>query len=181
VGKRTIAERRTWNRCEPGIENCKLLRQCRDDWQVVGIEVVHDSPRHFHILSLAVIALDEPVHRWNTSWRRIEIKNLMIDVRKVVLRIGIELSLIQRLRLDQHLIAVGVQIRFVAGQPLDRRVDLLQPPEHVVEGPVLHHQNNEVFEIVETSWRHRINYLVGSNRPHCDRTFRVEASDGTFG
>src|SRR5262249_43922557 len=123
------------------------------------LEVIHDLARVQDIPALTEVALHKPAHRWNPVWRHAAVENLQVDSGEVMIRIRIELSLIRRLRFDWRGVSGRIQVRFAASQSFDSRIDRLEPTQHVIEGSVLHHQDDDVFELVETS-RHEPSSLT---------------------
>ena len=68
--------------------------------------------------------------------------------------IGIELSLILRLRLDLDGPAVDVGVAFSPGQAVNAAhavdgVHAVQAPQHVIERAVLHYENHEMLQCVQ--------------------------------
>ncbi len=64
--------------------------------------------------------------------------------------IGVELALELRERLRRSRLAARVRIGLRAVEPVDPRVGRFQRAEHVIERAVLHHQDDDVFQFVET-------------------------------
>src|SRR4029077_6474850 len=99
---------------------------------------------------LVEVAGDEALHAGHVA----TVEDLLVDRRKVVVRVRRELALILGLRRDLPDRSGCVRVRFVAAQPVDRIVLFEEPAEHVIERAVLHHEHDEMFEIVE-AWRHK--------------------------
>ena len=76
----------------------------------------------------------------------IAIEDLLIDGRKSVIGIGIKLALKLGERLHEDLIALSVGVPLRPIHSIDLRVYRLQRPQHVVEGAVLHHEDDDVFQ-----------------------------------
>ena len=61
----------------------------------------------------------------------------------MMIRIRIELALKLRQGLHFRRFVAGIEIGLGAGQPIDARILFLQRAQHVVERPVLHHQDHD--------------------------------------
>ncbi len=72
--------------------------------------------------------------------------------------VGIELALVLGQGLDRGSTTGGVGIRFRSGEAIDVGVVGVERSEHVVEGAVLHHQHDDVFQLLDSR--------VGSIRRH---------------
>lgn len=68
----------------------------------------------------------------------------------MMIRIWLQLALKIRLWLRLDLCAGRVRIAEVAGDTVDRGIHCLKRTEHVVEGAVFHHENNDVLELIQT-------------------------------
>jgi hypothetical protein len=106
-----------------------------------------------YVLPLLEIALDKPLHlrRPIVHAQRIA-EDLQIRALPRMVGIGIQFALCRRRRLHRLLVAVRVRIGLVAVQSVQRRPILLEIAQHVVERPVLHHQHNDMFELVQSRW-----------------------------
>ena len=62
----------------------------------------------------------------------------------------VELVLIVGERLDLNHSAGGIRIRFIASQTINARIFRLQRTQHVIKGAVLHHQHNDVLQVVQS-------------------------------
>ena len=98
-----------------------------------------------HVLPFAEVVGDETLHRRDVS----TVEDLLIHIDEVVTGIGIELALVLRAILNRDDGARGVRVAFVPGQSVDARIRGLERPEHVVERAILHHQHDEVLEVVQ--------------------------------
>ena len=87
--------------------------------------------------------------------KREDFNNDKVDAGEVVVRVGVELPLIRCARLGRCALSCGVEVEEVlAREPVDPCVLGIEPTEHVVEGPVLEHEHDDVFELVQTGWWH---------------------------
>lgn len=72
--------------------------------------------------------------------------------------IGVELALIFGLRQNGDLGSGGIGIGFVAGETVNGGMLGFECSEHVIEGAVLHHENDDMFELLDPGfgpvWRH---------------------------
>src|SRR5579884_1247872 len=101
-----------------------------------------------HVVAFLKIALNEAFHgRWGRRAGGAEVK-LLMNGGEMVIGIGVELALKLRLRLDPDGLVGGVEVGLLAGKSVDVRVHGPERPKHVIEGPVLHHKNDNVPEIV---------------------------------
>ena len=66
-------------------------------------------------------------------------ENLLIHGGKMVIGIGVELALIQRVRLHHHRRPVCVRISLGSGKAIDASILRRQSAQHMVERAVLHH------------------------------------------
>jgi hypothetical protein len=69
----------------------------------------------------------------------------------MVVRVGIELTL--KISFGQGLDygSIGVRVTELVSDPVNARVDSCERTEHMVKGTVLHHQNDDVFELIQPS------------------------------
>jgi hypothetical protein len=72
----------------------------------------------------------------------------------MVIGIWIELALELSFLLNVDGGPVGIGIGLISCKPIDLGLFLLQRPQHMVKRPVLHHQHNNVFQVVQPG-RHR--------------------------
>lgn len=111
------------------------------------------------VLLLVVIAANEALHggRERRALRGIA-EDLEIDGSEVMIGIGIELALVFSLGKDVDLGPGGVGIGLVAGEAIDGGILCFEPAEHVVEGTILHHKNDDMLEFFDSGfgsvWRH---------------------------
>jgi hypothetical protein len=122
---------------------------------------------------LVEVAGNEALH----ARHRAAVEDLKVDGREVVVRIGRELALILGFRLHLHDLSRRIGIGFGAAKAVDGVVLLKEPAEHVVERAVLHHQHDEVLEIVEAWRRHKASaprLRVG------ERAILARSADETF-
>jgi hypothetical protein len=68
----------------------------------------------------------------------------------VVVGIGIKLALIFGRGRDRHRHSRRIWIRFLPGQAVDFRPGGVQRAQHVIERAVLHHQNDDVLQILDS-------------------------------
>jgi hypothetical protein len=73
---------------------------------------------------------------------------LQVNTGEVVVRVGIKLALKLREGLNFDRIASSIRIAFIAGQTVNTRILRLQSAQHVVEGAVFHHEDDNVLEII---------------------------------
>ena len=153
MGECAIADRRARNRREPSVEYGELRGERRQYRQLVRREIRHDVVGFVYIVGLREVVLHESLHvalsprsLWGT------VKNLHVHAREMVIWVRVQLALEFCVRTDRYRVFVRVGIRLVPGEPIDARIFLLpvlhdqaQSAEHVVEGAVLHHQNDKVF------------------------------------
>jgi hypothetical protein len=78
------------------------------------------------------------------------VEYLQVDGGEMMVWIGVELALVLGERLDLDQGAGGVGIGLVASEAVDVRVSGFECAEHVVEGSVLHHENNDVLEALNS-------------------------------
>lgn len=111
------------------------------------------------VLLLVVIAANEALHggRERRPLRGIA-EDLEINGGEVMIGIGIELALIFGERKDWDLGSGGVGIGLITGEAVDGGVLGLEPAEHVVEGAILHHENDDMLEVFDSGfgsvWSH---------------------------
>src|ERR1022692_2238874 len=120
-------------------------------------EAVHDVVRVRNVVLLLVIRLDEALHVGSGGAGIAE--NLQVHVRIVVPRIGLELALIFRQRLDRRQRAGGVGIRLGAVHSVDAGILRHHVPEQMIEGTVFHHQHDDVLELVDSGLGHQMGPL----------------------
>lgn len=98
-----------------------------------------------YVLLLLEIVLHEALHAGDARVAMVAVEDLLVHSREGVVWIGIKLALklCERLREDLVAPCVGVPLRPV--DPINLGVDRFQRPEHVVEGAVFHHENDNVF------------------------------------
>jgi hypothetical protein len=125
------------------------LRERLQHGKLAVREVVHDLARVVYVLLLVVIALHKSIHRRDggRSWG--SVVQLLVHCRKVVIRIGIELALPLRQRHHLRGFICRVEVALVSREAVDPGIDCLQRPEHVVKGAVLHHQYDDVLQVVQ--------------------------------
>src|SRR5262249_43397119 len=104
-----------------------------------------------HIPLLIVVALHKAAHGGFRGRTSIAKKELLVDGFEVVIGVGVELALKLRFGLDLYRFVCCIEIRFVTGEAIDRGVFSLESSEHVVEGAILHHQDDDVFQCVQSS------------------------------
>ena len=66
--------------------------------------------------------------------------------------VGIKLALELGERLDLGRLVGGIGIRFGSGKAVNIGILCLQGSEHVVERSILHHQDDDVGQIIKASW-----------------------------
>ena len=72
-------------------------------------------------------------------------EDLEIDGWKVMIGVGIELALELRIGCGFDGFAGCVEVELAAGEAVDGWVHAMESSEHVVEGTVLHHEDDDVF------------------------------------
>ncbi len=111
------------------------------------------------VLLLVVIAANEALHggRERRTLRGIA-EDLEIDGGEVMVGVGIELALVFSFGKDVDLGSGGVGIGLVAGEAVDGGILGFESAEHVVEGAVLHHENDDMLEVFDSGfgsvWSH---------------------------
>jgi len=65
-------------------------------------------------------------------------------------RVGIELALELGLRRDLGRFVGRVRIGLIAGEAVDSGIFGVESPQHMIKGAVLHHEYNDVLEIVQS-------------------------------
>src|SRR5207302_3310483 len=78
-------------------------------------------------------------------------EQLLVNRREVMIRIGIELPLEGSLRLYLGRLIGGIGIGLVALEAIDAVVLGIESAQHVVERAVLHHQDDDVFQVIQSS------------------------------
>lgn len=112
------------------------------------MEAVHDSLGHGSCLVHLISLLSEAVHR---SRRRLSCvvvgaEDLLADGLERVARVGVHIvGPVREEYSGRGRVGDGEPVRLGAGDAVDGRVEPLHPPQHVVEGPVLHHYHHHVF------------------------------------
>ena len=105
-----------------------------------------------YIPALIEVALHEPLHIRDACGARLSAEDLQINRRKMMVGIGIELSLKLRQRLWLDLSTRRVRIAQLIGDPVDSRIHGLQRAQHVVKRAVLHHEHHNMFETIQPGW-----------------------------
>ncbi len=120
--KRSIADRRPWNRSKPPVEHSKFQRQAGQDRQLLLREVIHDLRRMLDVHLLIEVTLHEALHVWCPACAIVPAKNLQVHGRKVVIGIRIKLTLKfrQRLRFDQR--ASRIRVTELVGNAINRGI-----------------------------------------------------------
>src|SRR4029077_13555930 len=106
--------------------------------------------------ALIEIAFHEALHVRHAGRTRVATKDLQIDRWKMMVGIGIELTLKLCMGQRPDGRARCVRIAELVADAVDPRVNGLQGSQHVVEGTVLHHQNDDVLQIVESRGHSRL-------------------------
>jgi hypothetical protein len=117
--------------------------------QFVRREVVHDLARVLHVPALREVALHETLHRRHAARCRVAVEDLQIDARKMMVWIGIELSLKFRQRCRGCCFTGRVRVGLRPVESIDAWVGRFERTEHVIERPVLHHQDDDVLQPVQ--------------------------------
>ena len=147
--ERTIADGRSGYRGKPAVEDGILRREPSEHRQPLRRKIRHDGVGSIDAGALRGVALDEPLHICDAAGpRRRAAEYLEVDAGKVVIGVMIQLALKFRIRLHGNHGAVHVGIGFIARQAIDFRIFLHQAAQHVVEGAVLHHEDDDVFEVI---------------------------------
>jgi hypothetical protein len=107
--------------------------------------------RAVYIVRLREIVLNEPLHVGYASVTLLPTEDLQIDARKVMIGIRVELALELRVWRDLHDSAINVRIRLVSRKAINLGILLHQCTQHVIERAVLHHENDDVLKVVQTS------------------------------
>ena len=110
VGKGAIAERGTRDGSEPAVEYGEVRGQRSEHRQLVLGEVVHDLLRVGQVLLLLVIVLNKALHAGHARVALVAVEDLLVDGRKGMVGIGIELALKLGQRLHEDLVALGVGV-----------------------------------------------------------------------
>ena len=132
---------------EPAIEDGVLRGERGEDGELVWSEVVEDVVRVSDVLLLVEVAGDEALHGGRQRRTVLgAVEDLEVDGGEVVIGIGVELALVFGERLDGDLGAGGVGVGLVAGEAVDVRVCGHERAQHVIEGAVLHHQDDYMLE-----------------------------------
>ena len=145
-----IADRGARDRREPAVEHRELQRERRQHWQLILREVIHDLLRVRDILLLVEIALHEALHVGDAVRIGASAEDLQVDGRKVMIGIGLQLGLKLRERLRLYRISIRIWIAQVRRDSVDLRIHRLQRPQHVIKRSVLHHQHDDVLQLVES-------------------------------
>ena len=126
--------------------------------QLVRGEVVENFVGVIDALLLLKVALDKALHGGGAVGTGLVAEDLLVDGWKVVIGVGVELALVFGERLDGCGSVGRVGVGLVAGKTVDVGVDRVERSEHVVERAVLHHEDDDVLELLDTGfgliWRH---------------------------
>src|SRR6185503_5856985 len=95
---------------EPAVKNSVIARKRRKHRKLLWREVVHNVMGVTDIPALFKIALYEPLHRWYLRGAARSEIQLQIDSREIVRRVGTELALVRRKRLDPYQLVRGVRV-----------------------------------------------------------------------
>ncbi len=111
------------------------------------------------VLLLVIVAAHEALHRGRERRPFGGVaEDLEVDGGEVVVRVGIELALVFGLGLDGYLGSSSVGVSLVAGEAVDGGILRFEGAEHVVEGTVLHHENDDMLELLDSGfgsvWSH---------------------------
>lgn len=106
-----------------------------------------------HVLLLVVVAAHEALHggRQRRSFGGIA-EDLQVDGSEVVVGVGVELALIFGLWEYGDLSASRIGVGLVAAEPVDGGILRFECAEHVVEGTVLHHQDDDMLELLDSGF-----------------------------
>ena len=104
------------------------------------------------VFLLIEVTLDEALHVSDAIGAGISAEDLQIDGREMMVGIGIELPLKLRQRLRLDLSAGRVGIGQLSSDAVDLRVHGCERSQHVIEGTVLHHENNDMTKLVQSWW-----------------------------
>src|SRR6266704_6124602 len=101
-----------------------------------------------NVTTLIEVAFYKPLHVRDANSARVAVKDLQIDRWKMMVRIGIELSLKlrQRFWLDGSTGRVG--IAHLIRNSVNPRIHSLERAQHVVKRPIFHHEHDDVLEIL---------------------------------
>ena len=137
------------------------------------------------VLALVEVTGHESLHVGGSPSTGRAAIDLHIHCRKVMVGIGIELSLKLRQSLRPYgiLVCVGIGER-VGVDSVDRRILRFQRPQHVIERTVFHHQHDDVLQLVEAWWHGNLlqyyivqltvkTFLVRSSVNECGRAARL--------
>ena len=97
-----------------------------------------------------MIGADEALHVGLAVGAGGSVEDLRVNGGEVVMGVWEELAAEFGARLDRDDGSGGVRIGFVAGEAVDEGVGGFEGSEHVVEGAVLQHENNDVFESLDS-------------------------------
>lgn len=145
---------------EPAIKDGVLRCERGEDGEFVGREVVEDVVGVRGVLLLIEVAGDEALHGCRQRRSVLgAVEDLEVDGGEVVVGVGVELALVLGERLDFDGSAGGVGVGLGAGEAVDVGKFFLERAEHVVEGAVLHHEHDDMLEVLNSG--------QGSVKCHC--------------
>src|SRR6267142_9910 len=150
VGEGAVAQRGAGDGGEPSVEQRVLGGEGGEYRKLLRGEIAHDRMRLVDARSLGGVAFDEALHVGDPIGTYVSAEDLKIDARKVVVGIVLELSLKGGVGLHGNGVAGCVRVRFVSGETVDFGISFSKGSQHVVKGAVFHHENYDVFEIVQT-------------------------------
>jgi hypothetical protein len=133
-----------------------LLCQSAEHRKLVAGEVVHDLVRVTDVALLVVVALNEALHIRlppGILGCSDSAKYLQVDGGKVMVGVRIQLALELSIRRDFDRFARRVEVELGAREAVDGRVIAVKSPEHMVEGAILHHEDHDVFQILDSRKR----------------------------
>ena len=100
------------------------------------------------VSAIAGIVVDKPLHLLLACIAAVSIReNLPIDIRKLVVRVGIEIVGIPSVGANtDRRSSIGGGVGLISVESVDQERIGLKIPQHVVKGSVLHHQHNNALE-----------------------------------
>src|SRR5450631_365373 len=139
---------------KPAVKDAELLGQGGEYREGLGGETFHDAVGVFGISGFVFVAADETVHDgiFADCGGGVAVE-LGEDVETGVAWVGGEVTGETRVIGNRGGAAGGVAVAFGAFEAVDGPLRGLRETQHVIEGTVFHHEDDDVFEIVE-SGRH---------------------------
>ena len=105
----------------------------------------------FDIPALIEIALHETLHGWDRGSAGRTKEQLFVDRDEVMIGIRVELALEFGERRDLGRFVGGIRVRLLSGKPINSWIFRFQRSKHVIKGPIFHHENYDVLQLVQSS------------------------------